>query len=254
MIKKVSSVFFSPTGSTKKVVDAICHTLSNDVAEYDLSRTDFKEETFTKDDFLVIGVPVYKGLSPKIAIERIKMLKGSGTYATTVAVYGNREFEDTLLELNNVLIENGFIVLSSAAFIGEHSLVRDYGKNRPDEKDIEEINDFAQSTLNLLENSDALENVNVPGNFPYKEIAKNTIQVFTNDNCIKCLNCANNCPVNAIPPENPRETDIGTCIACMRCVKICPTNARFIHDDVKKNLFDYLSAVAGGRKNNKVFL
>jgi hypothetical protein len=79
---------------------------------------------------LLAVVPVYGGRVPEVALERLRALKGNGGPAIAVVVYGNRAYEDALLELHTELTANGYKVIAAAAFIAEHSIVRSIsGKN-----------------------------------------------------------------------------------------------------------------------------
>ena len=52
-------------------------------------------------------------------------------------LYGNRDFDDALLEAADLLGERGFDVVAAAgAFIGEHSLTARVGTGRPDDADV----------------------------------------------------------------------------------------------------------------------
>ena len=47
----------------------------------------------------IIGVPVYGGRVPVEAISRLQRLKANNTPAVIVVVYGNRDYNDAILEL-----------------------------------------------------------------------------------------------------------------------------------------------------------
>ena len=65
------------------------------------SRTDFDKISLTQDDLAVIAVPSYGGRVPTPAAERLAALHGNGARAVLVCVYGNRAYEDTLVELED---------------------------------------------------------------------------------------------------------------------------------------------------------
>ena len=75
---------------------------------------------------------------PAVAVERISKLKGNNAKAVAVVVYGNRDYEDTMLELQEVLENCGFRVGAMVTAIAEHSVERTVAANRPDSKDIDE--------------------------------------------------------------------------------------------------------------------
>ena len=39
-----------------------------------------------------------------------------------IAVYGNRDYDDTLLEMKDILTERGFTVIAGLAAIAQHSI------------------------------------------------------------------------------------------------------------------------------------
>lgn len=50
-------------------------------------------------------MPVYAGRVPALAVERLKGIKTSGVKCVIVAVYGNRAYEDALVEMQDVATE-----------------------------------------------------------------------------------------------------------------------------------------------------
>ena len=96
-IKKWIIAHFSPTGGTKKVADAIAAGFHTPVAEMDLTKAD-SDVTLCENDALMVVLPVFAGRVPQISLERLSALKGNGQKAVAVVVYGNREYDDALLE------------------------------------------------------------------------------------------------------------------------------------------------------------
>jgi hypothetical protein len=95
-----------------------------------------------ENDVVVIGAPVYAGRVAKDAVDYFKTINGAGSLAILVVLYGNREFEDALLELKNIAIDQGFIPFAASAFIGEHSFSSKeflIAFNRPDEDDLKKL-------------------------------------------------------------------------------------------------------------------
>ena len=116
-IKKVHIFYFSPTHTTKTVVENIGKGINLETHIYDFtfSCDSPKDYNFGKDDLVIVGVPVYGGRIPVITRKILEKIKGSEALAVPVAVYGNRAYEDCLLELKNILKENGFIILKSVS-------------------------------------------------------------------------------------------------------------------------------------------
>ena len=74
-------------------------------------------------ELCVIAVPVYGGRVAATALQRLQRLKGNGSSAILVVVYGNRDYEDALLELRDTTVQLGFVPLTAGAFIGNIVLV-----------------------------------------------------------------------------------------------------------------------------------
>ena len=225
---KLTSVYFSATYTTRQVVNYVSRQLSEQMTEYDITNDSGTDEVLlTADEVLVVGIPVYAGRIPVMAVERIRRFKGQGTRAVAIAVYGNRHYDDALLELSDLLSENGFQVISAAAFIAQHSIFPKVGKNRPDTADFHQMDVFARETRHILQKECAkLLPIHIPGNRPYK--IPGSIPIFPSGtkSCKECGKCASLCPVGAIPMEHSRMVDESKCIKCGRCIVVCPTHSR----------------------------
>ena len=241
---------FSPTGGTKKVADAIAAGFGTPVVEMDLTKAD-ASVTLGEKDALMAVLPVYAGRVPQISLKRLSVVKANGQKAVAVVVYGNREFDDALLETRNALEANGFQVIAAAAFIAEHSIVRSIAAGRPDAEDEKIARQFATEVMAKLENPAP---VNVPGNDPYVELKPSAFHPAADENCVKCGVCAEQCPVGAIPLDNPSETLGDVCINCMRCVQVCPVRSRALPAPFVAGATQMLNEKAAGYKKPVVFL
>jgi len=241
---------FSPTGGTKKVADAIAAGFGTPVVEMDLTKAD-ATATLGEHDALLAVLPVYAGRVPQISLERLSVLKGSGQKAVAVVVYGNREFDDALLETKNALEAGGFQVIAAAAFIAEHSIVRSIAAGRPDAEDEALCRQFAADVMAKLENPAP---VNVPGNDPYVELKPSAFHPAADESCVKCGVCAEQCPVGAIPLEDSSKTLGNVCINCMRCVQVCPVSSRALPASFVAGATQMLNENAAGYKKPVVFL
>ena len=123
---KLYNIVFSPTGGTKKVADYLTGALEGEVTTVDLtdSKLDFDSISLTKEDAAVISVPSYGGRVPAVAVERLSQVHGSGARAVLVCVYGNRAYEDTLVELEDAAKHAGFQIIAAVAAVAEHSIAR----------------------------------------------------------------------------------------------------------------------------------
>ncbi|MEG2773836.1 MAG: EFR1 family ferrodoxin [Acetivibrio sp.] len=201
------------------------------VEEVNITMSSAKEENrkFHKDDLVIFGIPVYGGRVPEIAMERLQDIQGHKTPAILIAAYGNRDYEDALVELKDLVEKNGFITMAAAAIITEHSIMHSVAAGRPDQEDKEKILDFSNDVWIKLQDIQDISDTApllLKGNFPYKEYHGVPLKPDSKRNCTKCGICAQNCPVNAISVEDPGKTNKELCISCMRCIKVCPTHAR----------------------------
>ena len=105
---KVTTIYFSATYTTKCVVEAVAKNLSNEVRAYDITNDAATDRVvIPADELLVVGVPVYAGRVPAMAVERLRRFRGKNTPAVVVAVYGNRHYDDAVLELHDIMTEQG---------------------------------------------------------------------------------------------------------------------------------------------------
>ena len=241
---------FSPTGGTRKVADAIAAGFSVPVVEMDLTKAD-APVTLGKKDALMAVLPVYAGRVPRISLERLAALKGNGQKAVAVVVYGNREFDDALLETKDALEANGFRVIAAAAFIAEHSIVRSIAAGRPDAQDEALCRQFA---ADVMQKADDAAPVQVPGNAPYREVNPSAFHPAADESCVKCGACAEACPVGAIPMDAPGKTNNDLCINCMRCVQVCPQKCRALPEPFLAGATKMLNEKAAGYKKPSIFL
>lgn len=244
----LTQVVFSPTGGTQRVADAIASALN--VNKIDLCAEVAPLPLFTP---LMAVLPVYGGRLPAVAVERLRKIKGAGQPAVAVVVYGNRAYDDALLELKNELTDAGFTVVAAAAFVAEHSIVRSIAAGRPNAQDIAIAADFGKAVAAKLAADDKTP-VTVPGNYPYKELPKMPVVPLTLESCGGCGRCARLCPVGAIPAAAPHTTDASKCILCMRCVAVCPRRARLLPPPVLEMFTQRLNAVATEPKQAELFL
>lgn len=246
-------MYFSPTGGTKKAALYLAEGLGKEIKEVDLSDPDFKGAEFEKDDLVIVAAPAFGGRIPALMAERLKRTAGKGAAAVTAAVYGNRAYEDVLVELNDALEEQGFEPFASAVVLAEHSMVREVAAGRPDEKDHEELSGFGAQILKKLE-AEEITRPQVPGNRPYKEWKKMPAVPVNGSGCTGCGLCAGLCPSGAISKENPSVTDPERCILCLRCIAVCPSGAKKLPEPVQEMLNQKLLPLKGIRKENELFL
>ena len=258
-------VFFSPTETTAKIVNKIAQGISPNMATaINLTPPGARSQDFGRlnDELAIIGTPVYAGRVPPEAIRRLRRVKGNNTPAVVVVVYGNREYDDALLELRDIVTELGFRPIAGGAFIGQHSYNSEatpIAPGRPDDQDLEKAKRFGElvkakiSKFNTLDDMPALH---VPGNFPYKkwversEMAPVTVESL----CTLCAECAAACPTAAITVEEAVGTNSKECIHCSACIKKCPSGARKWESAWIDQIRKWLTENCHERKEPQIYL
>lgn len=228
-MKEVHLVYFSPALSTKKTLRVIAKGLGLPTKEHDITQGLTEPLNFNSDDFVVFGMPVYAGRISSLAVNTFQKIKGDKTPAIIVCVYGNRDYDDALLELKDISEAKGFIPVAAGAFIARHSIFPRVAEARPDEDDKQELIDFGKRCMQIYNSLDgSVEGISlkVKGNSPYKEPSRIPFTPTGNSSCDNCGTCAEMCPVYAIPADNPRKTDKKLCISCARCITVCPKHSR----------------------------
>ena len=225
----IHQIAFSPTGGTRRVSELLCSGIE---AKSILTELCVKEEelclpSIAAGDLVVVSMPVYAGRVPALAVERLNAVESNGATCVIVAVYGNRAYEDALVEMQDVASEIGFQVIAAVAAIAEHSICRMYGAGRPDDEDAKVLASFGSYILNKAKTQQSFEPLVLPGNRPYKQGCSGPYPV-ANDDCTECGTCVSECPTGAISLQNPKANNQELCIGCMRCVSVCPTQARGI--------------------------
>lgn len=254
-MKQITAVYFSPTGGTKKAVLNLAYGLAEEIREVrEVDLCNVKEDVaFGPEDIVVVGMPVFGGRIPGFGAERLVHIKGGGATAVTAAVYGNRAFEDALVEMNDILKEQGFRIGASTALLAEHSMVRSVAAGRPDESDRQEMKGFASKITAKL-NDPSWEEPQVPGDRPYRDWKQMPVAPLADDSCTACGTCAAQCPTGAIPAGAPDTTQLEKCILCLRCIAVCPTHSRSLPPQAQAMLDQKLSPLIGVRRENELFL
>lgn len=254
-MKSVNLIYFSASGTTKSVVSTLYQGLGCDKKkEYDLLQQPPKQAvTIAADTPAVFAVPVYAGRVPAVCADMLKQFKGMNTPAVAIVVYGNRDYDDALLELTDILKANGFIVVAAAAFVAQHSLFPEVAKGRPDKKDEDIIKEFGEKCNTAFAEFTGTENITVKGNTPYCEAASIPLKPSGDSKCNACGACVKVCPTNAITTETPHKTDESRCISCTACIAVCPQNARNFHNPLYAIVGEDFSKKNMTRKEAELF-
>lgn len=248
--RKVWAVYFSGTGTTEKTVTHIAKGLAEklgtdyDTFSYTLPQSREQELAFSADDLVVFGSPVYAGRVPNVLLPYLaNKVKGNGALAIPVVLFGNRNFDDGLIELRNVLEADGFHTVAAAGFVGEHSFSRTLGAGRPDSQDMALMDQFAAHVAEKVSALTELpqQPITVRGEDPIRPYYTprdrqgtpiNILKVKPKTDPAKCNNCgwcAAHCPMGSISSEDCSQVT-GICIKCCACVKGCPTGAKYYDD------------------------
>ena len=255
-INNIWKIYFSATGTTEKVVSAIANQLvkcsdkleteknvHSETFDFTLpsARNSFPE--IAPNDLVVFGVPTYAGRVPNLLLKYLDSIQGNGALAVPVVTFGNRAFDNALIELRNILENHGFKTIAAGAFVCEHSFSYTLAAGRPDENDLALAKDFAETIYNKLSKIDLNlykhEPILVDGdeNAGYYQpktdegtpIDIRKVKPKTNVNCTKCGTCAKICPMGSISFVDFSIVS-GVCIKCGACIKKCPARAKYFDD------------------------
>lgn len=244
IINSATLIYFSPTGTTKKIIEGIAKGMSLDnINLIDLTLPKAREAVLTEidDDIVLIGVPVYEDKVPEILLEFLNNLKGNNKPVILVCIYGNITDGITLNELFQITESNGFKVIGAGSFIGEHSFSTKelpVASGRPNYEDLSRAEIFGVEIVEKLKAIDDLKDVHLEipkGKIQLmaKIVSENSARMFTKQPkvdkniCNNCGACVYFCPVEAIN-KGTLEIDENRCIRCFSCVKRCPKKAREI--------------------------
>lgn len=223
-------VYFSATHNTQHVIRHIGEGMGYATVEHNITKdTKSNSITLTNTELLIVGVPSFAGRVPVTCVPTLQRYRGNDTPAIIFCTYGNRDYDDTLLELKDILEANGFKVISAAAFVSQHSIFPKVGEDRPNKEDDAALSEFVKKNRAIIENltdASSVGELKVKGNYPYKPMGSIPLKPTGDKKCDACGVCVHLCPTDAIPANNPRKTIKDKCISCARCISVCPQGSR----------------------------
>ena len=277
-IDRLTVICFSPTRTSRKIAEAVAAGMtgmSGGTADYaDASRQirtidltlDRSDEPIILNSggAVVLGAPVYAGRVAPEAVRRLRRIQvavGASVPAVVTVTYGNRDYEDALVELYDLAVSLGLSPFAAGAFIGEHSYSTPevpVAEGRPDTLDLADARIFGGQCARKLNSSGAFAPFHIKGNRPYKEPSRpvsdtsRTAQSSSGSQPL-CGECVRVCPTGAVSIDlNVRKvlTDPTLCIHCCACVRACPAGLRTYTTPFTAFLHEHCSA----RRDPETFL
>ena len=280
-MKGIAAVYFSPTGSTKRAVmeiaDVIAHRAGLPVRAVDFTLPGARQEVrkFEAGDLVIFGTPVYAGRIPNKILPAVQTLfEGNGALAVPVVTFGNRSFDNALIELRIELEQHGFHTIAGAAFVAEHVFSKKLAAGRPDENDLQVIRRFAEDIAVKIEgikegDQDGMAEIPAPVAVKGIESVPSYYRPLQKDgtpaNFLKAKpKTADSATISKDPVpgyvpwvRSVRRTaglSPEICIKCQACVKSCPEGAKYFDDPVMLSHTRMLEQHYARRAENEVFL
>lgn len=249
-IRQITVCYFSPTGGTLRVAQAIAEQLGKALQlpikyhSYTLPSERRQLPTFANDELIIWATPTYAGRIPNKTLDVVRSaIKIKDLPCIAIVTYGNRNFDNALAELAALMRDSGGKLLGAAAVVTRHVFSETIAAQRPNAQDFQQIAAFCLQILEKLKT-----NNNAPFSIPGEE---NPAKYYTplredktpanflkakpqhdSSRCNTCGNCLSVCPMDSIQNEMGKPIFTGICIKCQACRHICPQNAiRFTDSD-----------------------
>ena len=248
-VNSVQCLYFSPTGSTRKIVETVASGMGVPVKTPISITTPQERDSFSgrvDGDLLIVGVPVYAGTFPSLILSPLNKIDGNGHWALPVAVCGNVRMGTCLTELCGILKRQGFTIPAAGNFIAQHSFASEdfsIGIGRPDVEDLRKATEFGRRVVDKIAKDPeditcqyggkTYIRMYVSGSLEAKGLAslperfRQLIRVndHIDELCPDCRLCVEVCPTGSIDPASYRIED-ETCIRCFACTDVCDSGVK----------------------------
>ena len=244
---KVLILYSSATGNTAKMATVIKERFVEAGGKVTMSNiTSYTNRQEKIDlapyDAFVFGSPVHSRRAPRVVREWLRTLDGQGKKCSMYFTYGGFGVHPAHYSTREILEEQHFRVVSSAAFLGQHTFNLGGWKaveGRPDEPDFDMAKAYVERTykrftgederlLGELEKTEhSEEKLDSIEAMRFKVVTQ--LPTRGDEECGMCLVCEELCPTGAMEAESG-EADKEKCIACLACVANCPENVLKIND------------------------
>lgn len=265
-ITKVTALFYSATGNTKRLTLAVAEAVAWDlnamleVVDFSTPEARAAVRDFPADTLLVIGSPTYRGQLPMFVVDGFRsQLKGHGTAAIELVTFGNRSFDNSLADLTQILRADGFVPVAAAAFPCQHAFTDALAAGRPDNADLMAAAGFGQKALaQIVAGCIGPDRLIVPGKVgaPFyqplgrdgKPVDFQAAKPRTDPaKCRRCGLCVQLCPLGSIAASDYASIT-GPCFKCQACVRGCPAGAKYFDDPALLSHIAQLEATFRERK------
>jgi ferredoxin len=268
-------VYFSATGNTAKIGRVLSERLRGlgaAVDEKDITSLRDRKESIDMEPYhaVVFGQPVHSLRAPRVVRDYMRTLKVNGKKSAMFFTYGGFRVHPCHESTRQILTEQGFVVVSSAEFLGAHTFNLGGWKamvGRPDASDYQVAETYAErmyerftgkdsGVLDELEKTDfSEEQLDSFELLRFKVLEQ--LPTRYGEECSMCMLCAESCPTGAINAETG-ETQKPACIACLRCINDCPEDVLKISDtsgswNIKLEM-DQTTEEEISKKKSKIYL
>lgn len=267
---KIALIYFSPTHTTRKILEQIAKGFTEGTPDAEIEHIDFTkpatraQQPEFKANLCIAGAPCYEARIPPIARQAFRMLQGNNIPTIAVILYGNRTLGLALKQFVGILDQQHFRVMATGTFIGEHSYAGPdlpLALNRPDSTDLDAAFQFGKDLKTKGIPQDHITTNDVPGkiDFFFRLLPEGFMGSFGSPSdldpakCTQCGLCARNCPTVSINTTS-LKINRKTCIRCMSCVKSCVPGARHVQFRLKGAVQRFMKDAMATRKEPKYFI